>query len=491
MASKGIKGITLQFDGDVKPLEKALKTVDSQAKTTQQELKEVEKASKLDPSSVELYSQKQQLLQQAVQDTSQRLDVLKQAQAQVEQQFQNGDIGVEQYRAFQRELVTTESQLKSYQSQIQTTAQEYTRLEQANKDLQTFFQATETDVSQFADVLGTRLTTAIQNGSASADQINRALQLMGKSALGASADVDKIRQALANVNSSGLQGVRSDLAQIAQEANNAGDEVNGFGDSLSAVAGGLLAGGGLASLISEALDVSSLNTDIDITLNLNKEDTRAVRESIREVTSAIGDQEGAYEGVRRQLTLNKDASIESNQEIITGASAIAKAYKEIDFKELIQESFEIGKELKISQKEALGLTNYLLSIGFPPEQLDIIAEYGSQLQRAGFDAEQVQGIFKAGVDTGTWNIDNLLDGLKEGRIRATEFGTELTDAQSVAIDNAGLSIAQFEKWGKAITQGGEAGNKAFVELTKALNGVDDATAKNALGVEIFGKIVPK
>ena len=314
---------------------------------------------------------------------------------------------------------------------------------------------------------------------------------MGKSALGASADVDKIRQALANVNSSGLQGVRSDLAQIAQEANNAGDEVNGFGDSLSAVAGGLLAGGGLASLISEALDVSSLNTDIDITLNLNKEDTRAVRESIREVTSAIGDQEGAYEGVRRQLTLNKDASIESNQEIITGASAIAKAYKEIDFKELIQESFEIGKELKISQKEALGLTNYLLSIGFPPEQLDIIAEYGSQLQRAGFDAEQVQGIFKAGVDTGTWNIDNLLDGLKEGRIRATEFGTELTDAQSVAIDNAGLSIAQFEKWGKAITQGGEAGNKAFVELTKALNGVDDATAKNALGVEIFGKIVPK
>ena len=62
-------------------------------------------------------------------------------------------------------------------------------------------------------------------------------------------------------------------------------------------------------------------------------------------------------------------------------------------------------------------------MGFPPEQLDIIAEYGGQLTRAGYTAEEVQAIM-AGVDTGTWNIDNLLDGLKEGRISA-EFGNEV------------------------------------------------------------------
>ena len=64
--------------------------------------------------------------------------MLKQAQAQVEQQFASGEIGVEQYRAFQRELTTTEATLKGYQTQIQTTAQEYDRLKNANKDLQTF-----------------------------------------------------------------------------------------------------------------------------------------------------------------------------------------------------------------------------------------------------------------------------------------------------------------------------------------------------------------
>lgn len=52
-------------------------------------------------------------------------------------------------------------------------------------------------------------------------------------------------------------------------------------------------------------------------------------------------------------------------------------------------------------------------MGFPPEQLDIIAEYGGQLTRAGYSAEEVQAIMAAGVETGTWNIDNLLDGLKK------------------------------------------------------------------------------
>ncbi|MEY9973172.1 CRISPR/Cas system CMR subunit Cmr6 (Cas7 group RAMP superfamily) [Lysinibacillus sp. RC46] len=86
----------------------------------------------------------------------------------------------------------------------------------------------------------------------------------------------------------------------------------------------------------------------------------------------------------------------------------------------------------------------------------------------------------------TWNIDNLLDGLKEGRIRATEFGTGLSNAQKDAIKDAGLSQKAFEDWGNAIAKGGEDGNAAFREMTQALDEVDDQTARNALGVEIFG-----
>ncbi|MFJ3386617.1 hypothetical protein [Lysinibacillus sp. NPDC086135] len=115
-----------------------------------------------------------------------------------------------------------------------------------------------------------------------------------------------------------------------------------------------------------------------------------------------------------------------------------------------------------------------------------IAEYGQQLQRAGFNAEEIQGIMAAGVETGTWNIDNLLDGLKEGRVRAAEFGEGLNKAQDNAVRGAGLSAKAFEDWGTAIAKGGEDGNAAFREMTQALADVEDDTKRNTLGTEIFG-----
>lgn len=486
MAGKGIKGITFDIGGDTRGLDQALSKVEKEAVKTQKELKEVEKAAKIDPSSTEIYAQKQQLLAKQVSNTKDKLDVLKTAQQQVEQQFQYGKLGEEQYRAFQRELTMTEGALKSYEGQIDSTRKEHHALAESTKNMQTFFAATGTSVNTFADVLGTKLTNAITSGKASSQQLETALEKMGKTALGASIDFEKMKHALANVDQKGLNQVQKELGAVAKKAKDAGDEVNGFGSKMSAVVGGLMAGGGLAAVISEALDVTSLNTNIEISMGLKGGDAEAVRSSINMVTAAIGDEEAAYEGVRRQMTLNKDASMATNEKIIQGAGMVSRAYKEIDFKELIQESHEIGKELGITQQDALALTNQLLSIGFPPEQLDIISEYGNQLKRAGFNAEEIQALMAAGVETGTWNIDNLLDGLKEGRVRAAEFGEGLNKAQDNAVTAAGLSKEAFEEWGRSIAKGGAEGNAAFREMTQALADVENDTKRNTLGTEIFG-----
>ena len=489
MANGRIKGITIELNGDTTGLTDALKDVNKESSKVTSELREVERALKFDPGNTELIAQKQQLLAEQIQNTSQKLDVLKEAQSQVEAQFQRGDIGAEQYRAFQRELATTEAQLQQYNAQMASTANEQDRLARTTGELSAFFQATGTDVNQFADLLGTRLTNAIRDGSATTDQMNRALRLMGQHALGAGADIDEMRAALRRAaEGADLNGVRQDLARITQEANQAEEAVNGFGQELSSVAAGLAAGGGLAVAIEKALDVSSLNTQIGISMNLNEEDTKAVRQSIMETTAAIGDEEAAYEGVRRQIALNKNASMETNQEIIKGAATIAYAYKEIDFKELIQESHEIGKELGISQKQALGLVNGLLDVGFPPEQLDIIAEYGSQLKMAGYTAEQIQGIMAAGVDTGTWNIDILMDGLKEGRIVAAEFGQGIDKSMQDAIKGTNISAQQLEKWGQAVATGGQDGVKAMQEMNLALSLIDDDTKRNEIGVKMYGTL---
>jgi len=113
-----IKGITVQIGADTKGLEAALKDVNSQANKLRGELKEIEKQLKFDPHNVELWAQKQKVLNEQIETTRDKLNRLKEVQAQVNQQFQEGKISEEQYRAFQREIAKTESQLKDYEKQL-------------------------------------------------------------------------------------------------------------------------------------------------------------------------------------------------------------------------------------------------------------------------------------------------------------------------------------------------------------------------------------
>ncbi|GGA56408.1 hypothetical protein GCM10007416_32000 [Kroppenstedtia guangzhouensis] len=279
-----------------------------------------------------------------------------------------------------------------------------------------------------------------------------------------------------------LDNLKQDLQGVSKEAK----ETEGAISELGSAIGGLAAGGGIAGAVSQALDSASLKTKIEISMEVPPESVGAVRDSIKTVTSYIDDQESAIEGVRRQWALNADASDAANARIVKGAGAIARAYAGIDFTELIQETNEVSRSLDISNDDALGLINSLLKIGFPPEQLDIIAEYGTQLKMAGYDAEEIQAIFAAGVETGSWNIDNLLDGLKEGRIRLAEFGEEVPKAVKDLLDGTEISAKQLQQWGQAVAKGGETGKQAMYEVAQAINGVEDETTKNALGVAVWG-----
>lgn len=80
----------------------------------------MDKLSKLDPSNVELMSQKQKILTDSIEETSKKLKLLKDTQKQVEAQFKNGDIGEDQYRAFQREVVSTEEELKDLNAELES-----------------------------------------------------------------------------------------------------------------------------------------------------------------------------------------------------------------------------------------------------------------------------------------------------------------------------------------------------------------------------------
>lgn len=113
-----IKGIKIEIDGDTQPLQKALKNVNKAATDATQELRQIDKALKFDTGNVTLLTQKQELLQKQVSTTKEKLETLRQAQSQVEQQFKSGNIGADQYRAFQREVETTKNVLKGYEGKL-------------------------------------------------------------------------------------------------------------------------------------------------------------------------------------------------------------------------------------------------------------------------------------------------------------------------------------------------------------------------------------
>ncbi|NKX59804.1 hypothetical protein HB669_14685 [Bacillus cereus] len=404
MAGGKIKGITIEIGGNTQPLQNALKDVNKQSDSLTKELKDVERLLKFDPSNVEALAQKQQLLTQQIEKTTQKLDKLKEAEQQVQEQFQNGKISEEQYRAFRREIEFTQGSLDGLKNKLGNMKAEQENVASSTRQLETLFSATGKSVDDFARALGNRLVNAIKSGSATSRQLEQAIGLIGHEALGTEADIEKLQRALRSVDAgNSIQQVQNELRDLQQEAGRTEKKFEGLKVGLENVIGGIAAGGGIASAVEQAMDMSKLKTKIDITFEVPESSKKSVEEAVRGITAYGVDGAAALEGIRRQWALNKDISDQANASMAKSAAVIAQSYEGIDFTELIQETYEIGNELGISQEHALSMTDALLKMGFPPEQLDIIAEYGSQLTRAGFKAEEVQAIMEAGVETGSWN----------------------------------------------------------------------------------------
>lgn len=301
--------------------------------------------------------------------------------------------------------------------------------------------------------------------------------------------LNQLRESLSQIDDgSSVHAVRQDMQRLESDTEGAQSAVKDLGGEIAGLVGGLVAGGGISGIIEKSLDVASLNTKINLTFDIQDESKESVKQVIKEIEAYGVEGEAALEGVRRQWALNKTASDDVNAAIAKGAATIVATYGDVDFTELIQETHEISKSLKITNEDALGLINSLFEVGFPPDQLDIITEYGTQLSRAGYNAEEIQAIFEAGVDTGTWNIDVLLDGLKEGRIVLAEFGQGVDDTTKGLLKGTGISAEQLQQWGKDVAAGGDKGKEAMTKVAEALNGVKDQTQKNALGVKLFGTL---
>ena len=135
-----IKGITVKIAGETTDLQKALKNIQSSSRSLQAELKTINNQLKFDPDNTVLLTQKQDVLREQIKSSTSALQELNEVKEQVEEQAKNGEISADQFRAYQREVEKTKSQLENFEKQLADTADEFKNLEDKSQ---------KTDLSSF------------------------------------------------------------------------------------------------------------------------------------------------------------------------------------------------------------------------------------------------------------------------------------------------------------------------------------------------------
>lgn len=134
MARSQIRGITIEIGGDTTQLDKALDQSDRKLRGIQSDLRKVEDALKLDPGNMDLLAEKQRLLASVAEESSNRLATLTQAAEEMNRRLAEGEIDVDQYNAFNQELILAESRARLAEDALRDFREELDRLSDSADD---------------------------------------------------------------------------------------------------------------------------------------------------------------------------------------------------------------------------------------------------------------------------------------------------------------------------------------------------------------------
>lgn len=442
--AKKLKGITIDIGGNTEPLEKSLSSVNKTSRSLQVELRQVEKLLKLDPTNTELLVQKQNLLADSISATSEKLEALKAAEAQVQAQFERGEIAEEQYRAFQREIIKTENELNNMKSALQVATR---------------------NLDEFGD----------NNGVAKeeAEKLNKSIKEQNEAL---EAEKEALREA------------EKAQKQHAEEVENAKKDLDDFKNSIEDVADKVKVGAlaiGTAGLAG-ATYALNLSNDFDKAFNTLITKTGAVEEEFDSLNEAM---ENVYvnnfgesiEDVASSMAIVKNnTKLAGNElQIATERAILLRDTFEFEVNESTRSAKMLMDQFGLSSDEAYNLIVQGAQNGLDKngDLLDTINEYSVHFNQLGIGAEEMFNMLINGAENGTFSVDKLGDAVKE-------FGIRVKDGTA---DNAfkelGLDVDRTtEKFGA----GGDAAKEALGQVTTALFNIEDPIKQNILGVEMFG-----
>lgn len=391
MANEKINGLTVQIGGDTSSLDKALQSLNTKSKTTSKELSAINRALKLDPTNVELLTQKQQVLSEEIATSKDKVDVLRQAQKKAAEQLKDGDIGADEYRALQREVIFAEQKLKKLEEQ--------------------------------------------------AEDIDKALADAGKSA-------DKFgdNSAQAAKDTEGMDDSVDDLGDslddLEAKAVVAGENLAAFG----------IIGKGLKESVSSAMDYNSALASIQAQTGASEAEMRSFKTAMDAVyAGGYGEDLDDVAATMAQIAQSTHETDPTKlQQLAEGALTLSDTFG-FDTTESLRAVNMLMDQFGINADQAYSLVVQGAQKGLNKngDLLDVINEYSVHYRQLGFSADEFFASLENGTAAGTFSVDKLGDAMKEFGIRTKDTATTTDEAYELLGLDAAKMREQFAVGGES------------------------------------------
>lgn len=488
-----IKGIKIEIGGDTQPLQNALKKVNSASIEAAKELKSIDKALKFDTGNVTLLAQKQEVLQKQVSITKEKLETLRQAQAQVEAQFKSGDIGADQYRAFQREVVQTENILKGYEN----------KLENVNKALDGNGNATKSNREQLKELQneqqrlaseGDKVVSSFKlqesqmgSNASEADKLALAEQKIGKQSEIVAQQIENLEKQLElakkeyGENSTEVNKLETQLNESKSAFNGLANEMDNLGDAGKKASSGLeetnnLLKADLLMQFSEKLSEISQKL-----VDFGKNALEAFRE-IDEGMDTIVTKTGAG---GRALEEMQDIAKGIATEMPTDFNHIGNAVGEVNTQfKLSGDALKTTSEdmIKFAEINGTDVTNATI------QSKQAMEAYGLSIDDL---TEILDNVTYVAQDTGV-SVDELMkkaiDGAPQIKMLGLEFGDAVTligQFEQNGVDSS-AALAGLTKAAGVYTKQGKTMKEGLNETINSIKNSKSETEAMGIAMEIFG-----
>lgn len=488
-----IKGIKIEIDGDTQPLQKALKNVNKAATDASQELRQIDKALKFDTGNVTLLTQKQEVLQKQVATTKEKLETLRQAQSQVEQQFKNGNIGADQYRAFQREVEVTQNVLKGYEGKLASVNQALAENGSATQNNKNQLKELQNEQKQLASenekvVSSFKLQESQLGANASeADKLALAEKRIGAQSDIVARQIENLEKQLAltkqeyGENSAEANKMETQLNQAKTAYSNLSQEMNNLGSAGKQASGSLsetnnLLKAELLNQFSEKLsDISQKLVDFGKSALEAFRQVDEGMDTIATKTGATGDSLKGMQDIASSIatTIPTDFSKagEAVGEVNTQFGLAGDALKDV--------SVEM---IKFAEINGTDITNSTISASKALEAYELsTSDLAKVLDSTTYTAQStgvsVDDLMKKAIE-GAPQIKMLGLSFEEGVALLGQFETSGVDASS-ALSGLTKAAGSYAKQGKTLKEG-------LVETIDKIKNTTSETEAMGLAMEIFG-----